>query len=478
MPRLRIGVEQLGAEGLRIELDGDDGAPNVLAFAPGGGVHGRYEQDDATIGLHDLRADTLVLSEFTWALPMGRIRGVGRLLDVEIEVELATARNQGEKPPFCGSVRARKVELTADITLDHVDCHAATVEFEGFELSAGPDGMPRLRIDRAKASTLRARHRDGELIVGGLSLPDGVLVDGPRVHVDTVAIETIDAQLTNLASLLAKSDGAVTPGPSNHERLDVLSAIADAVAHLQGHVAAELVTDLTVPILGSHAAIHSFRIPIDDGTIEFAAIERGLSTLADMVLDFEVKGDCLILEKDLPLVPFDNQTLIEWPLDAHGRALAKHKRVRLADLLFPRFPASARRAAQADATRGRSLAIRSIALRQLEIALAIGSPLSWRWPDGAVELGSPARLPWRSLDITGALTYADGTAQPGTLEASITDVHAGSIDVAIGATRVTTGPVDIETATPLRLALAGVQPAELSLHAGPVRACRVMLESS
>ncbi|MCH9686066.1 MAG: hypothetical protein K0V04_31820, partial [Deltaproteobacteria bacterium] len=52
--RLRIGVEQLGADGFRLEFEGIDGAPNVIALAPGGGIHGRYERDDDTTGLHGL----------------------------------------------------------------------------------------------------------------------------------------------------------------------------------------------------------------------------------------------------------------------------------------------------------------------------------------------------------------------------------------------------------------------------------------
>ena len=75
--------------------------------------------------------------------------------------------------------------------------------------------------------------------------------------------------------------------------------------------------------------MHKLRVPVEHGVINFHELERDLSFLEDAVLDFEWKGDRLILEKDIPLVPFDNETLVSWRLDDEGQALADAERLRL-----------------------------------------------------------------------------------------------------------------------------------------------------
>src|SRR5690606_38543108 len=105
---------------------------------------------------------------------------------------------------------------------------------------------------------------------------------------------------------------------------------------LRGRIHLDVVTDIRLPIIRTRRATHTVRLEVRDGMIEYKRLEKGLAPLEDAVLDFAIRKGRLVLEKDIPLIPFDRRTLVSWPLEEDERRLADGGWVRLARLARPR----------------------------------------------------------------------------------------------------------------------------------------------
>jgi hypothetical protein len=454
MARLRIGVEQLGAEGFRLDLEGRNGGRNVIALAPGGGIRGRLEQDEDAIRLIDVRADTLAASELSWMLARGELRGTARLHDVQIDASLAIGAARQTRPSFVGTIRAGRIEADVSVKVGDVALEATTVSLGPFELIGDDEGRLSVRLGEATGSSVRGNIGPIAISADEVSLPGAVSLTGGDLRIEQAEIGTLEVRVPDLAALRRP---AASPGRTSATSTPAWLSILDL---LEGHVAVDLGTDVTVPVLGRRAATHRFRIPIVEGAIDFRALEKNLATLENLVLDFELEDDKLVLEKDIPLVPFDNKPLVQWPLDAGGHALARTDRIRLAVLARPELPASTKAEAdQARRTQGSAVQLRKIDARRLDVELRVAAPFQLSAAGGRVCWGGNAKPSVGALRVRGDLAHVPGDPPPGELGITAKDLHASLDDISLGGTRrLTVGALHLPALERLVVAFAGLRP--------------------
>jgi hypothetical protein len=463
MARLRIGVEQLGAEGFRLELAGAGGVTNVIALAPGGGIQGRYEHDEASIGLKGVRASTLALSELSWALAHGHLSGAGRMHDVEIEAVIAIGEARAQRPGFVGMIRAAAVEATVDLTLGDIVLHGAHVRVDGFELVADADGKVDLRVGSASASTIRGTVGPFSVHADDVALPDLATVQAGALRLEEITVGSLRVDLPSFArepTATPTSDTGEAPPPSGVPHL----AFVD---HLRGHLNVDLTVDVSLPIIGGREATHRFRIPIDEGVVELRALSRSLSTLESLVLGFAVRGDRLVLEKDIPLLPFDNQPLVSWQLDAEGLELAARDRVRLSTLLRPQLAASAKEPRESTTRdKGKGVQLRRIDAEEIDVVLAVPAPFSLELAGGRIDFGGEGRPSLGELRVQGSVGHQPLEPPEGRVAASAKEIHLAASDVQLGTRRLQIGAAHLQSVHEVVLNFVGLRPASLSARGG------------
>ncbi len=474
MARLQIGVEQLGAEGFRLELDGRGGARNVIALAPGGGIRGRYEQDDETVGLHAIRADRLVVSELAWALASGSVGGSARMHEVEIDGLMATSKSRGTRPGFVGRLRAKKIEATADVTLGTTKLHGANLVIDDFELTADESGRRTVQIGGATAATVRGVMGQTQVDITDLVLA-AFSDDAGMLHVQRLRLGSVELSVAELSRDGGEPAAPASPGPAaSRPRAPLDLGFLDLIS---GNLAVDVVTDVSLPILGSRKATHSFRLPIDAGVISFKAIEKGIATLESLVLDFEVEGDKLILEKDIPLVPFDNQPLVTWMLDDVGRKLAKDDKVRLSTLARPQLPPKVKAAADADrAKKGKAVELRRIDVDNLDLRISITSTFELAVGEGRVRFGASERASIELLHVTGELAHdGNGDAPRGAIRVMGKGLHAALHGISLPRRKLDAHAVSVDTIEAVDVGFAGFRPRKASVRVAGVQLDKVQL---
>lgn len=157
-------------------------------------------------------------------------------------------------------------------------------------------------------------------------------------------------------------DPAASPSPPRRPLFDMRM-----LDQLDGKLDVDLTADLSVPVLGSRRATHHFRIPIEHGAIDYKQLEGDLSTLEDAIIDFTVRGDKLMLERAVPLLPGLNKPIVVWPLTDVELALAKRKQVRLRTLPSARLASEAKKKSK-DSTKSGDGSKPSVAVRELDFA--------------------------------------------------------------------------------------------------------------
>jgi hypothetical protein len=239
---------------------------------------------------------------------------------------------------------------------------------------------------------------------------------------------------------------------------------------VQGRLHADVTVEVRLPIIKSRRAVHSVRLPIEDGAIDFKQLESSLARLEDALLDFEVTNDSLILERDLiPGITVDNQTLVSWPLEGRDHALAKqHKRVRLRKLLEYRInPVLLDKADERES----AARLRHLDIDNLDLEIGIAGPSQLVLPDfGVLTLGTDQAPALKRLRIFGAIHYSPEQPRDATeLNLEVERFHLGAAIPNLHGRRVAVGAFEVNHVDRGQLRFLGFQPVSLSVTAHGIR---------
>ncbi|MBN2194822.1 MAG: hypothetical protein JW751_18545 [Polyangiaceae bacterium] len=292
----------------------------------------------------------------------------------------------------------------------------------------------------------------------------------------TVGGVTVEASELPIAGLLHKTAAAPTkPGPFVPPRLPDLPFLDQ----LQGHANIDAFLDVGIPIIKSRAATHAIRQELIDGTIDFKKLEAGLSGLEDAVLDFEVKPGKLILEKDIPLIPFDNTTLVWWPLEGPEQDLAKQKqRVRLRRLLDYTLTDFVTSKLQPTATVGAPLVtLRRVELNSMDIDVSLLGASQLELPFATLRLGAADLPTLKRARLAGSVKLAPGTTTAPTKVTVVAEGACCGLDrLAFLGLSLALGRLSVAAVDRLHLTFSGIVPSEVQASVSGVALERVSLD--
>ncbi|MFO0746349.1 MAG: hypothetical protein U1F43_11835 [Myxococcota bacterium] len=434
---MKLSVARLLSDSLRLELPRKAGGePQTVQLERGVNVRGTLEIDPYATRLDRVAADVLDAQTLTWhfgARPL--VSEAVTTQNVAIDLRIPTDAESAIGSVAVRDLAARTTTFTMDartkLSVAHLGMHEATLRFirDGHMLELGSLDLGKGELTLGGTSVcwesisgrgLRVRHDDesglaiqaGELTVAGLSMSLDLRKRGADASGETAST----------------SPSAAAPGANDWHFLDGVS----------GQVDIDLTVAAKVPVIKRREATHKFRIPIDDGAINFHAAERNLSFLEDAILDFEVEDGRLILEKDIPLLAKAEKVIVYWPLDVDARALAKEERVRLrtlVDLRHPTRPAAAPAPDPEADPKEASFRILAIDADPIAIQLSLAAAGPTPFLGGTLTFGSAGRPAIGRLDIDGSLHYraeGESPAEPGLVHARLSDIAIAGRGLRIG----------------------------------------------
>jgi hypothetical protein len=438
---MELDVSKLAAEGLRLELDGPNGASRRVVVEPAAGVSGRYRSNEAAHGVDASCDGTLLLSEVRWPgdgyeLKVSDARLDRAAADLKIEREtMATTGQVGarelliEKLELIGLLPApvilRKAALERPglalgdkalalvckhAVIERVEIHVADlsivihgIKLEGVRVRRG-QGVWLILADNVRARRLQIQRGDVTFVAEDVEAQT-LGVDGKVVRLARIFAPRAHLGAARLASRVTpQTDGDEAPA-----KLDL-----SALDGLDGKIDVDLTADATVPFIGRRRATHHFRVAVDSGTINYRQLEHSLSTLEDAVLDFRLRDSDLVLERDIPLM---SKVLVSWPLEPREMGLAQRHLVRVARLFDYRVETNGTEDGGEDdggqpEEESNGFELRELAFDGLDVRLSLAGGNTVALPGGGrLELGRDGSPALDELSVKGVLRHRIGASE-------------------------------------------------------------------
>jgi hypothetical protein len=336
-------------------------------------------------------------------------------VDADIEVQRFGFSNDGPKRRMVfPHAQTHKIEgRSGQTTYGAADC-----TFENLE-----GRLDTLRWSAEAASVAGAWLRNDagtvDMQVAGAELPHGLrLVRAGDANIEILApnVTFSELRLTIKGPFgRGKAVPYVPPPQSTIERQEKLRFLDS----LSGRIYVTMKVQLDLPVLGVRTLDQQLRVPIQEGSLDFRALEDSLDWLEGTFLDLKYEDQRLKVQWKVPIFGAGHD-LITWTLDSDAATLASFGRVPVRSLADYRLPSSNKPPTESEVSRRRGV-LKAFTLDKLEVALSLLAP--------------------RHLEVGGGTIMFGGEDQPGMVDlkasGAIRDRGAGALKGAIGSVDTT-----------------------------------------
>ena len=206
---------------------------------------------------------------------------------------------------------------------------ATSVHFEKIEISISKSSIE-IDCDSISSDHIDIKMPSRKFNLKSIRLDKGFSFKKKQLKLSSISIAKYEAFLDRIFN--ASSTSPLTDNKASIHNTTFIPSYLDTIS---GTIHTDLNVKATVPVIGKRNATHRFRVPIDLGVINFKSLEESLSNLENAFIDFNLRGQSLVLERDIPLIPGFEKPIVSWNIKDNDMSLAKQNRVKLSTLLTP-----------------------------------------------------------------------------------------------------------------------------------------------
>lgn len=350
---------------------------------------------------------------------------------------------------------------------------ASDCVFDGLE---GRLGTVRWTADAASLGSAWLRDDNGRISieVDRVEMPNGVMLTRAEDGVELVAphVSFSEMRLTvqgpferaNAGTVVApEPEPAEPPAPPalRQDRLRFLDSLTGRI-----YFTVKVVLDL--PVIKRRTLDQQLKIPIQEGSLDFRALDDSLDWLEGTFLDITHDADRLALKWKVPIFG-GGRDLITWQLDEEAATLASFGRVPVRSLADYRFP----RSGNGGAARGddKRKTLQSLSLDAIDIALSLLAPRSLEVGNGLIMFGGDDQPGMVDLKVTGNI-HDRGA---GVLRGAIGSVDTTIKDLHLGGTTLTADRLHFDGLDQLEVTFDGFRPTKVTMLVARVTATNISL---
>lgn len=386
--------------------------------------------------------------------------------DVEVQRFAYEGGDQGRRLVF-PRAQAHKLEGRAgNTTYGAGDC-----SFEGLE---GRLGTLRWIAEAASAGAAWLRDDAGrfDLAIERAEFPRGLLLTRAADH----GVEIISPHVTfSELRLTAKGPfgrerAAAAPQPppvpaspvARQEKLRFLDS-------LSGRIYLTVKVQLDLPVIGLRTLDQQLRVPIQEGSLDYRALDEGLDWLEGTFLDIKHQDQRLKVQWKVPIVG-GGRDLITWALDNDASTLASFGRVPVRSLADYRIGSGERAPAQPGEKR--SGVLRAFTLDAIDVALSLLAPRHLDVGGGTIMFGGEDQPGMVDLKVTGAIRDRGA----GKLAGAIGSVDTTIKDLKLGSTMLSADRLHFDSIDRLEVTFDGFTPTSVAIVVHRVTATNLAIK--
>jgi hypothetical protein len=259
--------------------------------------------------------------------------------------------------------------------------------------------------------------------------------------------------------------GRVPAAPARAPRPGLRQSKLRFLDSLSGRIHVTVKVVLELPVIGDRTLDQELRVPIQEGSLDYRALEDNLDWLEGAFLDIKHEGEKLALVWKVPIFG-SSQKLISWTLDHDATALASFGRVPVRSLAD--FVAGSGRPDK------KRQILQSLSLDAIDIALSLLAPRSVEAGGGVIMFGGDDQPGMVDLKVTGSI-HDRG---PGELTGAIGSIDTTIKDVRLGPVKLTADRMHFDGLDRLEVVFDGFRPASVMVIVHRVTATNLSLQLS
>lgn len=383
--------------------------------------------------------------------------------DIEVQHFGYAGDGQGRRLLF-PHAQTRKIEGRAGTTT----YGAAECNFEGLE-----GRLDTLRWHAESASVGGAWLRDDaggfDVHVERAELPRGVLlVRAADANLELISpnVTFSELRLTIKGPFGRKGPHAAPTPPAGAERQEKLRFLDS----LSGRIYTTLKVQLDLPVLGVRTLDQQLRVPIQEGSLDYRALEDSLNWLEGTFLDIKHEDERLKVQWKVPIFG-GGHDLITWALDTDASTLASFGRVPVRSLADFRLPGSNKPPTESEIGRKRGV-LKAFTLDKIEVALSLLAPRHLEVGGGTIMFGGEDQPGMVDLKVSGAIRDRGA----GALRGAIGSVDTTIKDLAMGPIVMSADRLHFDGVDQLEVTFDGFTPTSVTVVVHRVTATNLSIK--
>lgn len=305
-----------------------------------------------------------------------------------------------------------------------------------------------------------------DMAVDRAELPHGVRLVRGEGGVELLAphVSFSELKLTvkgPFARRAAPAPGSLAPG-LRQERLRFLDS-------LSGRIYLTVKVQLDLPVLGGRTLDQQLRVPVQEGSLDYRALEDSLDWLEGQFLDIKEDEKRLRVQWKVPIFG-SSHDLISWALDNEASTLAAFGRVPVRSLADFRVGAGSGPKPDDD-KRKKAKVVQAFSLDAIDVALSLLAPRHLEAGGGMILFGGEDQPGIVDFKVTGALRDKGANL----LRGAIGSVDMTVKDVKIGGVTFTADRLHFDSLDQLEVTFDGFRPTAITMLVHRVTATNLAL---
>jgi len=240
---------------------------------------------------------------------------------------------------------------------------------------------------------------------------------------------------------------------------------------LSGRIYLTIKVQLDLPVVGKRSLDQQLRVPIQEGSLDYRALDEGLDWLEGTFLDIKHQDQRLKVQWKVPVVGAGHD-LITWALDNEASTLASFGRVPVRSLADFRIGSAQKAASTTPANDKRNGVLRAFTLDGIDVALSLLAPRHLDVGGGTIMFGGEDQPGMVDLKVSGAIRDRGAGNLAGTVGSLDTTIK----DLRLGGTMLSADRLHFDSIDTLEVAFDGFRPTALTLVVHRVTATNLAIK--
>jgi hypothetical protein len=238
---------------------------------------------------------------------------------------------------------------------------------------------------------------------------------------------------------------------------------------LSGRVYVTVKVQLDLPVLGHRSLDQQLRVPVQDGSLDFRALDDSLDWLEGAFLDIKHEDDRLAVVWKVPIFG-SSHDLILWPLDQDATTLASFGRVPVRSLAD--FRIGAGKGGNGNDEGKKRKILQAFTLDAIDVALSLLAPRSVDIGSGTLMFGGDDSPGIVDLKVSGALRDKGA----GSLKGAIGSVDTTIKDLWMGPVQLSADRLHFDGLDQLEVSFDGFRPTSVAVVVHRVTASNLQVK--